>query len=258
MIQSAITAAKQAGNIIKQNFSASHSSPVTYKDQYNIVTTTDIAAEQAIFAILKKEFPSHIFFSEEAGLTKTTSEYLWVIDPLDGTSNFAQHIPFFCVSIALFQHGQPILGVIFDPIHDELFTAETSKGAQLNNTPMTPSNTEALGKSVLALGRGSSMESKLRHTTLYASITPKTRSARVIGSAALGITYVACGRFDGMIMNDCNFYDCAAANIIARQAGAIVSDFHGTPLSHETEGSNDILITNKNLQSEIIKIVNQE
>ena len=255
MIDAAIQAAKSAGEVIRNNFATSVLPTVTYKDANNVVTETDTAAEQAIFSILKPEFPDHSFFSEEAGLAKINSPYLWVIDPLDGTSNFAQGLPFFCVSIALFQNNQPILGVIYDPIHDELFTAKADKGAQLNGTPITPSNTHALEKSVLALGRGSSIESKHRHTSIYTSTTPKVRSARIMGSAALGITYVACGRLDGMIINDCRFYDCAAANIIAREAGALVSDFAGNPLTHETEGMNDILIASPNIQQELIQIL---
>ncbi|OGY33302.1 MAG: hypothetical protein A3C02_00405 [Candidatus Andersenbacteria bacterium RIFCSPHIGHO2_02_FULL_45_11] len=255
MIDAAIQAAKNAGEVIRTNFVNSVLPTVTYKDANNIVTETDTSAELAIFSVLKKEFPDHSFFSEEAGLTQTQSEYLWVIDPLDGTSNFAQGLPFFCVSVALFKNNQPILGVIYDPIHDELFAAQAGKGAQLNGTPITSSNANTLEKSVLALGRGSSVESKLRHTSIYTAITPKVRSARVMGSAALAITYSACGRLDGIIINDCKFYDCAAANIIARESGALVSDFAGNPLTHETEGMNDILIASPNIQQELIQIL---
>lgn len=255
MIDAAIQAAKNAGEIVRTNFITSVLPTVTYKDAHNIVTETDTAAEVAIFSVLKKEFPNHSFFSEEAGLTTTDSPYLWVIDPLDGTSNFAQGIPFFCVSIALFKNNEPVLGVIYDSIHDELYSAEVGKGAQRNANPITPSDTGALEKSVLALGRGSSIESKHRHTSIYAAVTPKVRSARIMGSAALGITYAASGRLDGIIINDCKFYDCAAANIIAREAGALVSDFAGNPLTHETEGMSDILVTNTNLQQKILAIL---
>ncbi len=255
MIDAAIQAAKSAGEVIRTNFSESLHQTVSYKDEHSVVTNTDTAAEQAIFAILKAAFPDHSFFSEEAGLLQTESPYLWVIDPLDGTSNFAQGLPFFCVSIALFQDTQPVLGVVYDPIHDELFTAQTGKGAQINGAPIVPSAADTIEKSVLALGRGSSLESKHRHTSIYTKVTPSTRSARIMGSAALGIAYAASDRFDGIIINDCNFYDCAAANIIAREAGATVSDFQGNPLMHETEGMSDILVTNKNLQPEIIKIL---
>lgn len=255
MITHAIAAAKQAGSIIKQNFAAPSHQPVTYKDEHSIVTETDIAAEQAIFAILKKEFPDHSFFSEEAGLIKNDSEYLWVIDPLDGTSNFAQGLPFFCVSIALFKNKQPILGVIYDPIHDELFTAEDEKGAFLNGEKITPNGTHKVLQAITVLGRGASQEAKNRHAKLYTTITTHTRTNRILGSIALSIVHAACGRFDVAIINDSNFYDCAAANIIARESGALVTDFAGNLLTHETEGTNDILIASPNLQQELIQIL---
>lgn len=256
MITHAIKAAKAAGEIIRANFSSTILTSITYKDLNNIVTETDIAAEQAIFNLLQTEFPDHGFFSEEAGLTTTDSPYLWVIDPLDGTSNFAHGLPFFCVSIALFKDKQPVLGVIYDPIHDELFTAELGKGAFLNEEKITPSNTQKLSPAIAVLGRGTSQEAKDRHAKLYTTITTHTRTNRILGSIALSITHTACGRFDAAIINDSNFYDCAAANIIAREAGTMVSDFQGQPLLHETKGMNDILVTTKNLQQEITKILN--
>lgn len=257
MINIAIQAAKSAGEIIRTNFSGSALPKVTYKDANNIVTETDIAVEKAIFNILKTAFPDHGFFSEEAGAAASTSEYLWVIDPLDGTSNFAHHIPFVCVSIALFKDKQPVLGVIYDPIHDELFTAETGKGSHLNGKAITPTSPKTLRESVVGLGRGSSQQSKERHLQIYQHIISKTRTTRVLGSAALGIVYAACGRFDGMIINDCNFYDCAAADIIAREAGAMVTDFQGKELAHQTEGISDILTTTRNLQQEIITMLGE-
>jgi myo-inositol-1(or 4)-monophosphatase len=255
MIDVAIQAAKSAGDSIRTNFSASTLPTVTYKDPNNVVTQTDIAAENAIFSVLKKEFPDHAFFSEEAGLTQTQSEYLWVIDPLDGTSNFAHHLPFFCVSIALFKQKQPVLGVIYDPIHDELFSAETNQGAHLNSKPITSNTANNLQTSVFLMARSGSAEAKQNHTKTYNLITANVRTARVLGSGALSIAYVACGRFDGVIINDCNFYDCAAANIIAREAGATVSDFQGNALIHETEGTNNILVTNKQLHPQITKLL---
>lgn len=255
MLHSAVQAARNAGEIIKTNFNSLTSRTPTYKHDHTIVTDTDVAAEQAIFAILKKQFPDHAFFSEEAGMEKTNSEYLWVIDPLDGTSNFAHHLPFCCVSIALFKQQQPVLAVVYDPINDELFTAKTGKGARLNNTAIYPSETKDIEKAVVIIARGTSPDAKQRHAKIYPAVSPHFRSVRVLGSAALGITTVASGRFDAMIMNDCNFYDCAAANMIGREAGAIVSDFQGKPLTNETQGSNDILVINKHLQPAILEIL---
>lgn len=258
MLDSAVQAATSAGEIIKKNFSSLASQITTYKHDHTIVTETDVAAEQAILSVLKKQFPNHAFFSEEAGMAQTDSEYLWVIDPLDGTSNFAHHLPFCCVSIALFKQEQPVLAVVYDPISDELYTAEAGKGALLNNTAMHPSEIKDIEKAVVIIARGTSPEAKQRHAKIYPAVSPHFRSVRVLGSAALGIAYVASGRFDAMIMNDCNFYDSAAANLIAREAGALVSDFQGKSLTHETEGIHDILVANKNLQPTILEILTKK
>lgn len=255
MINVAIEAAKAAGRIIKQSFDAAHT--ITYKDENNIVSEIDTIAEQTILSLLKQEFPDHAFFSEEAGLSNNNSKYLWIIDPLDGTSNFTHHIPFCCVSIALFHQTKPLLGVVYDPLHEELYTAEVGKGAFLNEKPIYPSTTNELSKAMSALGRGSSKEAKDRHAQLYTAISAHTRTNRIIGSIALSIAYTACGKLDTAIINESNFYDCAAATIIARESGAHVTNFQGNALENETSGVHDILIAPPNLHAQLLNILAQ-
>jgi len=208
--------------------------------------------------ILKRSFPEHNFFSEEAGQTQNQSEYLWIIDPLDGTTNFIHGFPHVGISIALLKNKQPILGVILDPLHNELFTAETGQGAYLNGIKISPSTTDSLEKTVTIMTRGATTESIKRHADLYQTIITNTHSTRITGSVALGLAYLACGRFDASINNDCKFYDCVAGNLISHEAGAILTTFRNQPWKGDSQGSTDILAANKHMHNQILNLIKEK
>ena len=246
MLSIAIKAAKTAGQIIKDDFQTDSSQ--SYKNPDQIVTKTDLAAEKAIIDTIQAEYPDHSFFSEEAGAINNKDEYTWVIDPLDGTTNFVHHIKFFSVSIALVHKNTIQLGVVLNPITDELFTAQIDKQAKLNNQPIQVNKNQDIKKSVVFIGRNSlTKKSDNFGSSIYYRIAEKTRTQRIMGSAAIEACYIACGRLDAQIINNCNFYDSAAGVIIAQQAGATVTDFKSQPWQPPIDGSQDLLIANPSL-----------
>lgn len=245
MLASAIQAALAGGKVIKKNYTKK--AVVSFKDANNIVTDTDKEAEAAILKVIRMQFPNHSIFSEESGAMDKDSDYRWVIDPLDGTTNFSRKLSHFSVSIALLYKNIPHLAVVYNPLDEELFTAEAGKGAQLNNEPIYVSKDIQPEKAIISLGRGSSTTGKVRHSIIYSKMAQLVRSTRVTGSTVLQLCYTACGRFDAHINNDSNFYDCAAGQLIAREAGATVTDFKGKPPQFDIKKPSDILITIPNL-----------
>ncbi len=245
----AIKAAKAAGALIRKGF---YGSVVRYryKDPYNIVTEVDIGAERTILRIIQKKFPSHSFVLEEHDNINTSSEYCWFIDPLDGTTNFSRKFPYCCVSIALAHKGKLILGLIYDPIHNELFSAEIGKGAQLNGKKIRAGNITALRKALIVTGRGASQAKNLRFIKLIKAFLPHVRSVRTPGSAALELCYAACGRFDAVALIGSNVYDYAAGLLIAKEAGAVGTDFLGRDPNLK---SSNILVANKKLHKVLLR-----
>lgn len=246
MLAIAIEAARAAGQIIKEQFHQSQES--TEKADGTLVTETDKAAEKAIIDIIQSTYPDHSIFSEESGLIKKSASNLWVIDPLDGTSNFARHLPNVAVSIALIQNQEAVLGVVYDPLGDELFTGEKGRGAHANGAKIKVSSETELAKAIASFGRGS--KNKQRLGPIIAGMNASIRTPRILGSTALNICYVASGRFDININNDCYLYDCLAASLIAQEAGATLLDFAGTPwrpkMNNPTSIS-DLIVANEDL-----------
>lgn len=172
---------------------------IEYKDAVNLVTDADREAEHTIVDCLHREFPSHRFLTEEQGrLHDNPSPFLWVIDPLDGTTNFAHGFPVYSVSVGLEYHGQCVVGVVFDPSRDELFTATSGGGAYLNGARLHVSCTASLDESLLVTGFAYDIrETKRNNLDHFARFALKTQGMRRTGSAALDLAYVAAGRFDG-------------------------------------------------------------
>lgn len=202
---------------------------VSKKNTYDLVTNADLAAENKIISIIKDKFPEHSMLTEESGEERNKSDYCWIIDPLDGTNNFYHKFPMFCVSIALYKNGKPLLGVVFDPIRKELFYAEKNKGAFLNDKQIKVSNANSLDKSLLALGfyyeRGSLMRKSLVQMKKF--FYENVHGIRRTGSAALDICYTACGRFDGYWELKLNPWDYAAGSLILTEAGGRITDTQG-------------------------------
>lgn len=252
MLKKAITAGQKAGAFLKDSFASSHI--LSYKDPLNIVTEADIAAEKIILDVLQNAFPEHSFFSEEAGLIDNDSEYLWIIDPLDGTTNFSRGFAHFGVSIALTYQHKLVLGVVAKPLTGEIFSAQIEKGAFLNGNPIHTNNESDLKKSVILLGRSASSNELMRFGTVYSALAPHVRTFRAYGSIAMDGSAVAQGIFEAQVLNGANFYDCAAVAMIAKEAGASVTDFKGTPWSSVPERS-DLIIANPTLHASLVSLL---
>jgi myo-inositol-1(or 4)-monophosphatase len=205
---------------------------ISHKGVVDIVTTVDHAAEKKILRVLKGTFPDHGFLMEESGLHASSSRYRWVVDPLDGTVNFAHGIPISCVSIGLEKEGRVMMGGVYDPFRDELFIAVRGKGATLNGKQIHVSKTEKLITSVLATGFP---YDRTKKAAFYLSFVEKfmkqTQGLRRLGAAALDMAYVAAGRFEGYWEFNLKPWDSAAGQLLVEEAGGRVTNFHGGPYS---------------------------
>jgi myo-inositol-1(or 4)-monophosphatase len=223
----AVDAARQAGQVLQE--CARTGFCVEHKNVINLVTDADCRAEQRIIDVIQKAFPSHRILAEERGLAQPSpSPYQWVIDPLDGTTNFAHGFPAYCVSIGVEHEGRGLIGVVFDPTRDELFTARRGKGAFLNNAPITVSTADQLDRALLVTGFAYDIRdtpnNNLDHFVRFAL---KTQGLRRTGTAALDLCYVASGRFDGFWEVTLNPWDMAAGIVILEEAGGKVTNFRG-------------------------------
>lgn len=223
----------------------------------NLVTEADRAAEAVIVRTIRKRFPDHRFLAEEGGEHATPqsvgSDFKWIVDPLDGTTNFAHSFPMFCISIGLEFRGEVVLGLVFDPLRGEIFMAEKGKGATLNGRRIHVSKTEKLNAGLLVTGfaydvRGDLMNN-LDH---FSNFCLRAQGVRRTGSAALDLCYVACGRFDGFWEMKLSPWDTAAGFLIATEAGATVTDFANRPYRIYLK---EILATNGRIHREMIEVL---
>jgi myo-inositol-1(or 4)-monophosphatase len=220
--------ARQAGRILSDGYEKDHK--VDFKGTIDLVTEVDHASEEFLINEINLFFPGHSFLAEESGASDGQTEHLWIIDPLDGTVNYAHGVPVFCVSIAYSYRGQVLLGAVYDPLRDELFTAERGKGAWLNGRPLKASNTNELIKSLLVTGFaydiGQATQTNLENFVKFSTIS---QGVRRLGSAALDLCYIAAGRFDGYWELSIKPWDIAAGGLIAEEAGAVVTKADGDP-----------------------------
>lgn len=248
----ALEAARRAADILQER--ARSGFQVEHKAAVNLVTDADRQSEQAIVGELVRAFPDHETLAEERGLSSTTrSPYRWVIDPLDGTTNFAHGFPAYCVSIGLEYHGSPILGIVLDPTRNECFVAERGRGATLNDRPIRVSGTGALTDALLVTGFAydirESPENNLDH---FARFSLRAQGVRRMGAAALDLCYVACGRFDGYWELKLKPWDMAAGVVILEEAGGRVTDFRGGAFSIY---GREIVASNGPLHEEMLKVL---
>jgi myo-inositol-1(or 4)-monophosphatase len=253
MLKTAIKAAKEAGVIIIE--SMKNKKIIDYKSAVNILTDTDLKSEKKIISIIKEKFPDHSFYTEEDLGKKTASNHLWIIDPLDGTTNFFHTFPHFCVSIAHLFKGKVDLGVIFDPFKKELFYAEVGKDAFLNNKKITVSNTKKLFDALLITGfayeRGEILKRNLKFIEKFFDVG--IQGIRRTGSAALDLCYVACGRADGYWEFAIKPWDHAAGSLIVKEAGGETTKINGE--KYEVF-KNDILVSNSKIHEQMLKVLN--
>lgn len=223
----------RSGEILKKYAGKMGREDIHFKDEINIVTKADIESEEAIVGIIKAEFPSHAILAEESGKHNgeaEAAECAWVIDPLDGTTNFSHGFPIYCVSIAYMEGGAPLFGGVFDPTRDELFFSRKGGGASLNGKPIRVSAESELSRSLLATGFPYDIKvSKDNNLDFFSAFATRAQAVRRAGSAALDLCYVACGRFDGFWELKLHPWDTAAAWLIIGEAGGNVTDFSGVP-----------------------------
>ncbi|XP_058196891.1 inositol-phosphate phosphatase-like [Rhododendron vialii] len=245
----AIDAAKKAGDVIRKGFYVTKH--VEHKGQVDLVTETDKACEDLIFNHLKQHFPNHKFIGEETtaayGVTELTDEATWIVDPLDGTTNFVHGFPFVCVSIGLTIEKVPVVGVVYNPIMDELFTGIHGKGAFLNGNPIKVSSQSELVKSLLCTEAGTKRDKPTVDATTNRinSLLFKVRSLRMCGSCALDLCGIACGRLD--LFYELGFggpWDVAGGAVIVKEAGGVIFDPSGKEFditSQRVAASNPLL-----------------
>ncbi|MBL7998543.1 MAG: inositol monophosphatase [Candidatus Kapabacteria bacterium] len=255
LLDIAVTAASRAGTILLDGFSQTKS--VTYKGgTHNIVTQYDLASEHAIIETIKEVFPNHTFLAEESGASSnndTDSNVRWIIDPLDGTVNYAHGIPIFSVSIAAEYNGIIEAGVIYQPITNEMFKATHGSGAYLNDTLISVSNCPDLKSSILVTGFPYDVETNPEHTVEYFSrIVNMGIPVRRLGSAAIDMAYVAAGRFDGFWEIGLKPWDVAAGIVLIEEAGGTVTTYANAPYRLD---STSILCTNSIVHNEFVSFL---
>lgn len=221
----------------------------------NLVTEADLASEKAIIDVIQKTYPDHFILSEESGGAVTKSEYKWIIDPIDGTVNFANGIPICCVSIGLEKAGTMILGAVYNPLMNEMFFAEKGKGATLNGTKITVSHKDKVINSNLVTGFPYTyLDSPNGPLQVFEKLIRQGIPVRRLGSAAIDLCWVACGRFDGFYEHSLNAWDSAAGYLIVEEAGGKVTDFAGRPYSVYQP---HVLATNGKIHEEMLQLVKQ-
>jgi myo-inositol-1(or 4)-monophosphatase len=245
----AIEAAETAGKNLMEYYGRAR---VSLKGDRSLVTEADVESEKRIRTILEREFPTYSFLGEESGRHEMESEALWVVDPLDGTTNYVMMNPFFDISIALIQGTEPILGVVHYPFLNETFYAEKGKGAFLNRKKVHVSNETVLEDSIITFCHGCDKESIRRVSKIFAHLKFVTDKVRQLGAAALELCYVACGRTSCFLMPSINLWDVLAGTIIVKEAGGMVSDFNGHTFS---ANSKDILASNGKIHDQLLKIL---
>lgn len=227
MLNTAITAARKAGNIISRSVDRIDTLTITSKAQNDFVTEVDQKAEMAIIEIISKAYPNHSFLGEETGRSGE-GDYLWIIDPLDGTTNFLHGFPQFAVSIALEYKGEITQAVVYDPMSQELFTASKGDGAQLNNRRLRVTPRKSLQGALLGTGFPFKQQQHLDiYLETFKALFPDTAGIRRPGSAALDLAYLAAGRLDGFWEIGLSPWDIAAGVLLVKEAGGMVGDFSG-------------------------------
>lgn len=252
MLEHATVAAVAAGRMIKDRAGKAVNIQTKAGQETNLVTELDKEAEALIISILQKKYPGHDVLAEESGNRNSGSEYRWVIDPIDGTTNFARGLPIFCVSIGLEHRGKIVLGVVYDPTRDELFTAELGKGAFLNGNPIHVSDASTLIESVLVTGFAYNVRSTRENIDHFQNFLLEARAVRRLGSAALDLCYVAAGRLDGYWEMSLNPWDMAAGVLLVEEAGGKYSDLDGQPTTiHQKK----ILVSNGRIHEQMVEVL---
>lgn len=254
LLSVAVEAAKAAGSVLQDYAKAGFT--IELKNPINLVTDADRAAEQCIIDHIRRHFPTHRTLAEERGLdARVPSRYRWIIDPLDGTTNFAHGFPIYAVSIGVECEGELMIGVVYDPTRDELFTAESGHGAFLGGRSISVSRTARLDEALTVTGFSYDIrdtpDNNLDH---FARFALKAQGVRRTGSAALDLCYVAAGRFDGFWEVKLSPWDMAAGAVIVRESGGRVTDLHGNAHSiYQPE----LIASNGRIHDEMLEVIRE-
>jgi len=250
-------ACMKASRSLIRDFGEIENLQVSTKGPGDFVTSADRRTEKILIEELQKAHPDYGIVTEESGIiNKSNTKNRWIIDPIDGTMNFLNGIPQFAISVGYEEEGDILCGVIFNPIMNEMFCAEKGNGAYLNNTRIRVSNKKQLRDSLIVTG-GPKGSSKIKDKIFseYIVVSKNVSNVRKLGSAALDIAYVACGRFDGYWQRELNYWDIAAGLIILREAGGFI-EFFDNNKNHPLE--KNILATNSNIHNEFKDLINKK
>jgi len=253
LLKTAWRAARVAGGLICRNFQNLPASDIQAKGKNDFVTRIDREAEAIIKSTIKQNFPDHRILAEESGYSAKASEYLWVIDPLDGTTNFIQGIPHFAISMALLRNDTVIFGLIYDPLSRECFHAHANQGAFLNNTRIAVSLTDKMSSALGATGFPFKAPQFLeQYASVFKVMMSQCQDLRRCGSAALDLAYTACGRYDFFWEAHLLPWDFMAGKLLISEAGGLSGDFAGRELTVQTSS---VIAANKTLYPKILKII---
>ncbi len=251
-LEVAVAAAEVAGEVLRDGFGQRHE--VKYKGEVDLVTEADEKAEQTIKEILGEAFPNYGVLAEESGELEGHGDTRWIVDPLDGTTNYAHNLPIFAVSIALEKAGQVVLGVVHSPMSEETYAAERGGGATLNSQPIRVSDTDELIQALLATGLPYDRDEMPAVLDLFGRFAMLTQDIRRLGSAALDMCYVAAGRLDGLYARGIKAWDIAAGNVILEEAGGKVTDYQGGELQL---GSEEVVASNGLLHPAFVRVTSE-
>lgn len=253
MIDTAIKAAKLAGEKLEYYFETllEHEE----KEDKSFVTKADMEADQITIDLIKESYPDHQIITEENGTIGVENEYVWVVDPLDGTLNFTRGIPLFCTSIALVQNGEPVVAVVYNPVTKSLFHAEKGKGAFWNDEKIQVSEIGEVKDSIVSMGRSRDPESKAKTLKIYNKFYDQVKSQRILGSAALELAYVASGRLEGFVSVGLKSWDVSGGVLLVKEAGGKITDFSGGTWTNSTT---HFLASNGRVHQQILSLINSE
>ncbi len=248
----AIRAAREAGAILRDY--AARGFEITNKGRINLLTEADLASEKHIKELIAAHYPAHRIVAEESGVSDhRDSEYCWIIDPLDGTTNFAHGFPCFAVSIGVEHKGELIAGAIYDPSRDEMFAAERGAGATLNGQRMRVSEVEPLERALVVSGFPYDVRERMdEYLPAWRAFLERAQGVRRFGAAAIDMVYVACGRLDGFWEQGLNAWDTAAGAVIVEEAGGRISKLDGAPFDPDVPS---LLCTNGQIHEEMLAVL---
>lgn len=254
MLKNIIEISKEAGSIIREGFGKNNI--VEFKtDEGNLVTEIDKRSEKTIINFIKKNYPKDSILAEEGSNSKGSSDNLWIVDPLDGTTNFTHGLPIFAVSIGVIKKDEIIAGVVYDVMNDIVYSAEKGSGAFANDKQIRVSSNDRIGRSLLATGFAYNVKDNPQHSfEKFTAVTKSARAVRRLGSAALDICHVAKGIYDGFWEINLEPWDVCAGMIISKEAGGTVTDFSGEEIDIY---SKQILVTNGKVTERLLNLLSK-